>query len=775
VDAVVRNVTGIGLTLCACACGNVRVEQAPYPQALGDAKFGDVGDAADAPVSATPTDAEPDVRVTDGDLVPDVEPEVGDTDTSADTGPGTGWDGNEACATDADCKLMPQPKSACQTIACEAGKCVPKALPDGHACGEGACTTLQGVPVFEGKVCVFGTCNDTTTQLSCLDGAPCTIDGCDEKTGCSHAVNDKACDDNNPCTAEVCSAGSGCLYSATAVPCDDGDACTDGDTCSGGQCAGKAAAVCACKDDGDCKAKNPCSKGTCKDGTCAFAANPGAVCNDGDACTKEDACLETGACGGKPVTCDDGIDCTLDACDKLTGCLSLPNPLACDDGNACTVNTCAASTTGGKADAKGCTTKPAADQPCNDANACTEGDACKGGVCKAGAAKVCESPSACQVTACETATGICSAAPAKDGSACDDGNPCSAKDGCKDGVCQGEQNPCDDTNPCTFDGCEAGGKCKLVPQQGPCDADGNKCTDSDQCSDGKCTPGPAKVCDDKNPCTSDTCDPKLGCAFKAVATGVPCGLDLYCVTGKCAKVVVPAGMGYVAAADYAQGCNAAVDQLCKADEKPAHEVAVASFFVDKTEVTAAQYGKCVDAGACTEPGGIGQSDATFGVKGKEAMPVNFVQWSQAGTYCAWAGGGRLCSEAEWELAARGKDGRRYPWGNAAPTCALANYSGCLPKGPHAVGQSAQGQSPYALHDMAGNVREWVADWYAAGYYATVAPKAQNPPGPATGSQRVMRGGWFGDAAPELRTSARAFAPPTTQAASVGFRCCRSPK
>jgi formylglycine-generating enzyme required for sulfatase activity len=235
-------------------------------------------------------------------------------------------------------------------------------------------------------------------------------------------------------------------------------------------------------------------------------------------------------------------------------------------------------------------------------------------------------------------------------------------------------------------------------------------------------------------------------------------------------------MAYVAGTTFTQGCNAMVDNQCSSDEKPAHAVKLGSYFVGKTEVTAGQYAACVQSGGCSVPAKQGSGDATYGVPNKEQFPVNYVSWGQAVAFCTWAGGERLCTEAEWEFAARGTDSRRYPWGNSAPTCEQANFSGCAKLGAQAVGASAKGSSPVGALDMAGNVREWVSDWYAAAWYGEAAKTnpAGNPQGPTTGTSRVLRGGYFMDSGPGLRTSARSFAAPGTGSASVGIRCCKAP-
>jgi formylglycine-generating enzyme required for sulfatase activity len=162
-------------------------------------------------------------------------------------------------------------------------------------------------------------------------------------------------------------------------------------------------------------------------------------------------------------------------------------------------------------------------------------------------------------------------------------------------------------------------------------------------------------------------------------------------------VAVPAG-------EFFLGCNEQIDRECYDDEKPGRRVFVAAFRIDKTEVTVAQYGRCVQAGGCSSPDT--RSGCNYGTGGRDEHPVNCVDWQQADTYCRWAGK-RLPTEAEWEKAARGRDGRIYPWGNQWDTSRANVGSG----GTVAVGSYASGASPYGALDMSGNVWEWTADWY----------------------------------------------------------------
>lgn len=209
------------------------------------------------------------------------------------------------------------------------------------------------------------------------------------------------------------------------------------------------------------------------------------------------------------------------------------------------------------------------------------------------------------------------------------------------------------------------------------------------------------------------------------------------------------------------------------DERPMHEVGVSAFSLDRHEVTNQQYDACVKAGACTAPSLPGSHlRKEYGANPQFAeYPVIFVNWAQAEAYCR-AAGGRLPTEAQWELAARGAapSKRTYPWGDESPDCTRANLGGpggCVGDTDR-VGRRPEGASPFGVADMAGNVWEWTADWYDAAYYQHGA--ASDPQGPASGSLKVMRGGCFVSGADSLRVSCRKAELPATWAYNVGIRC-----
>jgi serine/threonine protein kinase/formylglycine-generating enzyme required for sulfatase activity len=217
------------------------------------------------------------------------------------------------------------------------------------------------------------------------------------------------------------------------------------------------------------------------------------------------------------------------------------------------------------------------------------------------------------------------------------------------------------------------------------------------------------------------------------------------------------GMVYVPAGEFTMGSDE------HSDEQPVHTVYLDAFYIDKTEVTNAQYRECVEAGACDTPSKTtNYDDADYA-----QHPVVYVSWDDADAYCRWAGK-RLPTEAEWEKAARGTDGRTYPWGEGID-CDHAQYSECGGR-TVSVGSKPKGASPYGALDMAGNVWEWVSDWYGEDYYSQ--SPARNPPGPDSGKLRVLRGGsWYGEP-DNVRCANRYGYTPDGTNLNVGFRCAR---
>ncbi len=218
--------------------------------------------------------------------------------------------------------------------------------------------------------------------------------------------------------------------------------------------------------------------------------------------------------------------------------------------------------------------------------------------------------------------------------------------------------------------------------------------------------------------------------------------------------------------------------LVSRDAKPVHNVFLDAFWIDQTEVTNAMYASCVDKGICQPP-----SKATSKTRGSyygnmefANYPVIRVTWNDAKAYCEWADA-RLPSEAEWEKAAHGTihAGIEFPWG-AGISCADANFTSanCPAIGDTSMaGSHPSGASPYGALDMAGNVWEWVNDWYDPNYYKD--SPTQNPTGPETGSSHVLRGGSYSDLWGSLITAYRFRASPEYSTSNIGFRCARSAK
>ncbi len=209
------------------------------------------------------------------------------------------------------------------------------------------------------------------------------------------------------------------------------------------------------------------------------------------------------------------------------------------------------------------------------------------------------------------------------------------------------------------------------------------------------------------------------------------------------------------------------------DEHPRHQVTLDGFYMDKFEVTVARYTEFVRAKNRPKPVYWDQVDSS---KYKN-LPVVGVDWHDAKAYCEWAGK-RLPTEAEWEKAARGMDGRTYPWGNEQPTARLANFgkvftTNVYDKRLAPVDSYEAGNSPYGLHYMAGNAWEWMADWYGADYYES--SPARNPKGPSSGQYRVLRGGSWNDGPGTIRSATRDRNWPAPRYADIGFRCAQDAK
>jgi formylglycine-generating enzyme required for sulfatase activity len=226
-------------------------------------------------------------------------------------------------------------------------------------------------------------------------------------------------------------------------------------------------------------------------------------------------------------------------------------------------------------------------------------------------------------------------------------------------------------------------------------------------------------------------------------------------------ITIPAGT-------FLWGSDPSKDLMAAADETPIREIYLSTYQIMRMPVTNAQYKVFVDVTGHRTP------EHWYGkeIPGRRANhPVVNVSWRDAVAFCTWAGG-RLPSEAEWEKAARGTDGRIYPWGNQPPDEQHCNFNRNVDD-TTPVGSYPAGAGPYGAMDMAGNVWEWVNDWYEENYYS-ISP-GSNPQGPATGRFRVLRGGsWFEVGDNYLRSAHRYDNHPAFWSYDNGFRCVRSP-
>jgi formylglycine-generating enzyme required for sulfatase activity len=227
-------------------------------------------------------------------------------------------------------------------------------------------------------------------------------------------------------------------------------------------------------------------------------------------------------------------------------------------------------------------------------------------------------------------------------------------------------------------------------------------------------------------------------------------------------VTPPAGMALIPAGEFVMGMEDGLP-----DARPPHRLYLSSFWIDQQGVTNGQYRACVEGGGCLPPKVRDSFDDTQ----QSQRPVTNVTWTQARGYCHWVGK-RLPTEAEWEKAARGIDGRRYPWGNSDEIIHRSRLKmsdgKAFANGVDAAGTSSTATSPYGVSGMIGLVSEWVKDWYAEDFYRTSPPR--DPQGPLRGTFRVLRGGSWMERPVELRTGYRAWDEMTYWGPTLGFRC-----
>jgi formylglycine-generating enzyme required for sulfatase activity len=319
-------------------------------------------------------------------------------------------------------------------------------------------------------------------------------------------------------------------------------------------------------------------------------------------------------------------------------------------------------------------------------------------------------------------------------------------------ACDAAHADCDER---PSNGCES----ERATDHANCGACGNECDEAHGCTGGVCT-----LCPGGSPlwCPGTGCTTRSSDARNCGRCGHVCVGSSVCEAGGCRAC--PSWMTPIPGGTFTMG---ATDN---ANEQPLHAVSLSAFCMDTTEVTVAAYRACITAGQCTTPSTGSECNTLTGER--DTHPIVCATWEQARGYCLWRGAD-LPTEAQWEYAARGTDGRVYPWGSGAPVGRLCGNGNGAFASTCPVGSFASGNSPFGISDMAGNAWEWVADWYGP-YPASSGGTATDPTGPTTGTQHVYRGGaWYLSLVPfdQFRAASRSdFNPSLRQA--MGFRCAR---
>jgi hypothetical protein len=378
--------------------------------------------------------------------------------------------------------------------------CRPCSSDQDCATGEGQenrCLSYPGEGSFCGSVCGGGKiCPQGFTCKDALSVSGTVVQHCVSNSGtcpCSSTSVELAL--STPCFIENdfghCEGVRVCT-SDGLTPCDAKE--PKPEECNGldDDCDGDA-------DEQTCNDSNPCTKDGCDAVQgCFHEKLETGPCDDGDTCTVGDVCKD-GLCQGQSVVCNDGNPCTDDVCDAQSGC-AFPHNSA----------------------------------PCSDGDSCTFGDLCDGGQCEPGVKIQCDDGNPCTADSCDEKQGCLHSFLS---SPCDDGNPCTTGDKCMEGKClPAKALECDDDNACTDDWCDPAAGCQHAANNAACN-DGSLCTLGDQCAEGQCAGGQAANCDDKNPCTTDSCNPLVGCVHgnsSAVCDdNDPCTLVDTCAGGAC--------------------------------------------------------------------------------------------------------------------------------------------------------------------------------------------------------------------------------------------------
>ena len=717
--------------------------------------------------------------------------------------------GAARCAADGRRELCNARGSAYDATACASTE----------SCREGACVARVCVP--GAARCAAGSL--TSREVCNADGLGYTATACASNESCGAGV----------CMARVCvPAATSCVgttgtrmcnadglgYGATTA-CPAMNSCTASTGMCGGWACTPGSATCVgnsrqvCNPDGlastttACGASQTCSAGVCANWLCtpgSFSCtdiNTRRVCNaDGlgygaAACPAMNACLGLGMCAAWTCAPGTATCASLAARSVCNADGQTSATLPCGSSESCSVGVCRTRicTAGALRCASGSTNTVetcAADGLSWSASPCGAGQSCSGGACVAwlcspgtpgcvgstgtrscnadglgyGATTACGGGTSCNPT-----TQLCGAWVCTPGSATCVGNSrqvcnpdglastttaCSASQTCTAGICAAQI-----CTPGSF-------SCTDINTRRVCNADGlgygtaacpamNACLGVGVCTPWMCTPGSAGMV-----CASTTARQVCNADGQGYAT-VACAAGQSCSGGDCVTPACPAGTVLVPAGSFMMGdADTASDGA-----QPPHMVTMSAYCMDLTEVTVAAYRGCTATG-CTPPSSGGSYN--WGVTGRDNHPINGVNWNQARAYCQSLGRD-LPTEAQWEYAARGTDGRIYPWGNTAPASQLCwnRTTSC------AVQSFPSGNSPFGLSDMAGSVWEWTLDWYAI----YTAASSSNPTGPVSvpaPGRRLIRGGAWNDYNPtHARSAFRNNSDPATTDPVLGFRCART--
>ncbi len=547
----------LALLALLVACGTVApAGDGAGVDAVGDSAADAGKDAKDVSNGKTDAQDDGDAAATDAaDVTAANDADVAGTDDAA---------GSDADAQGAACVAEPgAPGCPCQdNSTCDLPICLPTAKgslcakPCIDACPEGfKCVGVSGPGGDIQPVCVDKSphlCDPCVNSAQCgavgLQGAACVDLGKDGRFCGTACKADTDCPGGYVCSSgtsvegnsvQQClpAAGASCTCSASAIADQLSTSCFAEAKDANGGIVGQCKGVRACGPDGLSTCNASIQTETCngQDDDCDGLVDEG-TCDDKNPCTMDTCDGKAQTCGhsDSPGSCDaDGNNCTVgDAC--VAGKCVIGALKSCDDGNPCTTDACDP--------ILGCSKTNDDGLPCSDGSACTVGDACKGGACLPGASKTCPDGDSCKSWSCNDANGKCESAATANGTSCSDGTLCTAGDICTAGSCAGKPVDCDDKNPCTLDTCDPIAQCKHDAANTPCD-DNNACTTDDVCAAKKCNGTPINVateCGDGNPCTTDTCDKIAGCIYTANTLG--CNDGNACTIGDtCAGKVCKSG------------------------------------------------------------------------------------------------------------------------------------------------------------------------------------------------------------------------------------------